>query len=125
MALACAPLIESMTCQLDLPTQNGRMDRSLAELSIGTSPSSRKALRYYPIGVYSPVVLTVTFDGYSLPMDWYKKAEAERFKTLRLCCCCHCSAAVSPSEADESDSFTQPFVRVRVMVSIFVGSSTG
>ena len=28
MALACAPLIESMTCQLDLPTQNGRMDRS-------------------------------------------------------------------------------------------------
>ena len=47
MALACAPLIESMTCQLDLPTQNGRMDRSLAELSIGTSPYSKKVLRYF------------------------------------------------------------------------------
>lgn len=41
------PVIESMTCQLDLPTQNGRMARSLAELSMGTSPSSRKVLRYF------------------------------------------------------------------------------
>ena len=30
------PFIESTTCQLDIPTQNGRMDGSFAELSIGT-----------------------------------------------------------------------------------------
>ena len=35
------------TCQLARPTQNGRIARSQAELSIGTAPLSRKTFRYF------------------------------------------------------------------------------
>lgn len=47
-ALAWAPATVSITFQFFLPTQNGRIARSHAELLIGISPVSRNALRYFP-----------------------------------------------------------------------------
>ena len=47
IALACAPSTVSITFQFFLPTQNGRIARSQAELSMGIFPSPRNVLRYY------------------------------------------------------------------------------
>jgi hypothetical protein len=47
VALAFAPLIELMNTQFFLPMQKVRIDRSLAELSIGTFPLVRKTRRYF------------------------------------------------------------------------------
>lgn len=46
-ALASAPFTELNSTQFFLPMQNGRIARSLAELSIGTLPSVRNTFRFF------------------------------------------------------------------------------